>query len=152
MCLVVTLLDKQIWNISITVGSSIRQCLSRVILNLSHTMTHLEIIFVGHAGVNNLVVRSDWSRGSSCPWELRGVIILAHLKSIWDTTVCHCTSVWNRCLSWYPVQYYQRSMVACPLEKQSLIRFVFVKDIRKRLKPELTDIIDCVTQARSLLL
>ena len=51
----VTLLDGQIWDISITAESSFR-------LYLSHAMTYLEIIFVGYPGVNNFVMRSDWSR------------------------------------------------------------------------------------------
>lgn len=124
---------------------------TRTTLNLSHAMTHLEIIFVGHPGVKNLVVRSDRSRGSSCPEELRGVGILAHLKCIWGTAMCHCTSVGKLCLSWCPVPHHQRSIVSGPLEKQLLIRFVFlikktgnhnVKGIWKRLKPKLTDITD----------
>ena len=145
MCHVVTLLDGQIWDISITAESSFR-------LYLSHATTYLEIIFVGYPGVNNFVMRSDWSRWSSCLKELRGSGILADLKSIWGTIKCHSTSVRKLCLNWwYPIPHNQSSIVSCPLEKYLLIRFVFlikmigdqnVKDIWKRLKPKLTDIAD----------
>ena len=119
-CHVVTLRDGQIWDISITAESSVR-------LYLSHATMYLEIIFVGYPGINNFVMRSEWSRCSSCLKELRGTSILADLKSIWGTVKCHSTSVRKLCLNWwYPIPHNQRSIVSCPLEKYLLIRFVFL--------------------------
>lgn len=146
----VTLLDGQIWDVSITAESTFRQWWTRITLNLSYAMTYLEIIFVGYPRVNNFVMRSDWSRCSSCLKDLRGTGILADLKSIWGTVKCHNTSVRKLCLNWwYPIPHNQRSIVSCPLEKYLLIRFLIkmtgdqnVKDIWKRLKHKLTDIAD----------